>query len=126
MTKPYSDDLRGRLIDAVDGGMSCRAAADRFEVAHSTAIKWVERWRRTGERSPMKQGGDYRSRHIEAHGDFILGLIDEHKDITLAEIVERLGSEHGFRCAQSTVWRFFARHSITFKKNRSRQRAAKA
>lgn len=126
MTRALSNDLRGRLIDAVDGGMSCRAAAGRFGVAYSTAIKWFERWCRTGDRFPMRQGGDYRSRHIEAHGDFILGLIDGHKDITLAEIVERLDCERDFRCAQSTVWRFFDRRGITFKKNRSRQRAAKA
>jgi transposase len=37
MTKAFSNDLRSRLIEAVAGGMSCRAAADRFGVAASTA-----------------------------------------------------------------------------------------
>jgi transposase len=125
MTKALSNDLRDRLIDAVDGGISCRAAAVRFGVAPSTAIKWLDRWRRTGERSSMLQGGDKRSHRIEAHGDFILDLIEGRKDITLAEIVDRLEAEHDLKVAHSTVWRFFERRGITFKKNRARKRAAK-
>lgn len=126
MTKALSNDLRDRLIDAVDGGISCRAAAARFGVAPSTAVKWFDRWRRTGERSSMFQGGDKRSHRIEAHGDFILDLIEGRKDITLAEIVDRLEAEHDLKVANSTVWRFFKRRGITFKKNRARKRAAKA
>jgi transposase len=45
MTRPLSNDLRVRLIDAVAQGMSCRAAANRFGVAASTAVKLVRRWR---------------------------------------------------------------------------------
>lgn len=126
MTKALSNDLRDRLIDAVDGGISCRAAAARFGVAPSTAVKWFDRWRRKGERSSMFQGGDKRSHRIEAHGDFILDLIEGRKDITLAEIVDRLEAEHDLKVANSTVWRFFKRRGITFKKNRARKRAAKA
>ena len=48
MTKPLSNDLRERLIEAVAAGMSRRAAADRFGVAASTAVKWARRWRETG------------------------------------------------------------------------------
>ena len=60
MTKPLSIDLRERLISAVEGGMTRRSAAERFGVAASTAIKWVDRWRRTGDIRPRPQGGDYR------------------------------------------------------------------
>ena len=55
MTKPLSNDLRVRLIDAVTQGMSCRAAADRFGVAASTAVKLVRRWRDTGTSAPRPQ-----------------------------------------------------------------------
>ncbi len=116
MVKALSKDLRDRLLDAVENGMSCRAAADRFGVAPSTAIRWVSRLKQTGARAPKQQGGDLRSHHIEAHGDFILGLVEERKDITLAEIAEKLESERSFTAAQSTIWRFFARRDITFKK----------
>lgn len=124
MTKPLSLDLRERLISAVGGGMTRRAAAERFGVAPSTAIKWADRWRRTGDIRPRPQGGDYRSHRIEAHAEEILGLIEETPDITLAEIAAHLDESHGLKVAQSTVWRLLDRHGMTVKKNRARQRTA--
>jgi len=124
MTKPLSIDLRQRLVSAVDGGMSRRSAAARFGVAVSTAIKWVDQWRRTGDVRPRPQGGDYRSQRIEAHAGEILALIEARPDITLGEIALHLDETHGLRVAQSAVWRLLDRHGITFKKNRARQRTA--
>ena len=124
MTRPLSNDLRQRLIAAVEGGMTRRGAAERFGVAPSTAVKWVQQWRGTGSAEPQAQGGDKRSHRIEAHAEEILTLVEERPDMTLAEIAAHLEQAHGLRVAQSTVWRFFRRHSITFKKNRTRQRAA--
>ncbi len=124
MTKPLSIDLRQRLVSAVDGGMSRRSAAARFGVAVSTAIKWADQWRRTGDVRPRPQGGDYRSQRIEAHAGEILALIEARPDITLGEIALHLDETHGLRVAQSTVWRLLDRHGITFKKNRARQRTA--
>jgi len=106
--------------------MSRRAVAERFGVAPSTAIRWVQQWRRTGSVRPRPQGGDNRSHRIEAHADEILALVDETPDMTLAEIAAHLERAHGLRVAQSTVWRFFERHRITLKKNGARQRAAAA
>jgi transposase len=76
MTKALSIDLRERLITAVEGGMSRRAAAERFGVAVSTAIKWADQWRRTGDVRPRPQGGDKRSQRIEAHAEEILALVE--------------------------------------------------
>lgn len=126
MTRPLSNDLRQRVIMAVAGGMSCRAAAERFGVAHSTAIKWVRRWRETGCIDPRPQGGDRRSERTEAYADVILALIAERADITLAEIVEHLESQHGERFALTPIWRLLDRHGQTYKKNGARQRARPA
>ena len=123
MTKPLSGDLRERLIEAVAAGMSRRAAADRFGIAASTAVKWMRRWRDTGSNAPRPQGGDKRSDRIEAHAKEIFGLVAETHDITLAEIASHLQRRHGERFAPSTVWRFLDRHAMTFKKNGARQRA---
>ncbi len=123
MARPLSNDLRARLISAVEGGMSRRSAAKRFGVAASTAIKWVDRWRRTGNVGPRPQGGDRRSRRIEAHAEEILALVEEIPDITLGELAEHLDELHGLTVAQSTVWRLLDRHGMTFKKNRARERA---
>jgi transposase len=122
MAKPLSMDLRVRLVGAIAAGMSRRAAAERFGVAASAAIKLYALWRRTGSVRPRPQGGDKRSDRIEAPAEPILALVEETPDITLCEIAERLHREHGQRFALSVVHRFFARRGITFKKNRARRR----
>jgi transposase len=124
MTRPLSTDIRTRLVSAVEGGITRRSAAKRFGIAASTAIKWVEQWERTGNVRPRPQGGDHRSHRLEAHAAEILGLIEAQPDITLAEIAEHLDRRHEVKVALSTVWRLLARHGMTFKKNRARQRAA--
>ena len=71
-----SDDLRERVVEAVViGGMSRNAAAKRFGVSIASAMRWVWRFQATGEISPAPTGGDRRSDRIEAHGDYLLGLI---------------------------------------------------
>ena len=66
MAKTLSEDLRSRLIAAVEGGQSRRAAADRFGVAAATAVRWVRDWRATGATRAKAKGGDLRSGRIEA------------------------------------------------------------
>ena len=64
MGHPLSMDLRSRLLAAIDEGLSCRAAAARFGVAPSTAIRWHGRRRDTGTFAAKPQGGDLRSLSI--------------------------------------------------------------
>lgn len=123
MTKPLSDDLRERLVAAVEGGQSRRAAADRFGIAPSTAVKWMNRWRLEGHVKPRPMGGDRHSHRIEAHADVILGLIDERPDVTLAEIAAHLEEARGARFSEAAIWRLLKRHGMTFKK-RQRMRAS--
>jgi transposase len=112
-----SGDLRARVIEAVaQGGMSRNAAAKRFGVSIASAIRWVSRFQATGAISPAPTGGDRRSNRIEAHRDYLLGLIRRQPDITLLEIQERLIANSGERFSSSVIWRFFDRHEITFKK----------
>lgn len=117
MSKPLSLDLRQRVMEAIDAGMSCRAAAKRFRIAPSVAVKWRRLWRKTGSVAPRAQGGDTRSGRIEALGGAILAMVEETPDLTLVEIAERLERTHGERFAPSTVHRFFRRHGWSFKKN---------
>jgi transposase len=86
MGQPLSLDLRVRLLAAIDAGMSCRGAAARFGVAPSTAIRWQEQRRTTGSIAPKPQGGDMRSRRVEARREDILGLWEARKDISLEEL----------------------------------------
>src|SRR5947207_10825205 len=57
MPKAYSGDLRERVIEAVERGASRREAADRFEISASSAIKWLQRWRKSGSAAPKPRGG---------------------------------------------------------------------
>jgi transposase len=118
MTRALSDDLRKRVIAAVDSGMSCRAAAERFGLGVSTAIKWVRRWRETDRWTAKRSGGDVRSHRIDAFRDEILALVKTTPDITLAEIAGHLDRAYGVQLALSTVFRFFRRHGVTYKKRR--------
>ncbi len=118
MAKTYGEDLRSRVIAAVDGGMSRSAAAARFEVGKATAIAWLRAWRDEGRSSAKPKGGDTRSHRIEAFAGVILAAVQARKDITLDELVALLDRDHGERFARSAVHRFFARRAITFKKRR--------
>lgn len=116
MTRSLSGDLRGRVIASIEDGASTREAR-RFRIGISTAGAWYRRYRQTGEMEARKQGQPSRSK-LDAHEAFILGLIEEAPDVTLAEIGERLAAERGVRAAPSTVWLFLDRRGITFKKRR--------
>jgi transposase len=80
MASAYSQGLRDRVIDAVvRGGMSRRAAAARFGVSESSAIKWVQRFERSGSRAASKMGGYLRPR-LEPHREFLEALTAEKWD----------------------------------------------
>ena len=115
MVRTLSQDLRDRVVAVIDGGMSCRAAAAHFGVSTSSAIRWRRLALQHGKAVAKPRGGDRHSGRIEAHGDFIKGLIAEQGDITLVEIQTRL-IERGTPVGIGTVHRFFARHGITRKK----------
>ena len=126
MGKPLSTDLRSRLVAAVAGGLSRRAAAERFGVSPASAVRWVQAVNTTGSVEAKPQGGDTRSRRIEAFRNVILGAVQAQKDISLVELADLLRTGHGASFAASTVWRFLDRHGMTFKKNRARSRAGAA
>ena len=115
MTRSYSTDLRVRVIEAISGGLSTRRAAARFGVGVSTAITWYRRYRETGEVAARKQGQPGGSK-LDAHEAFILTLVKERPDISLAEIAERLAEKQAVSACLATVWYFFDRRGISFKK----------
>lgn len=122
MGRLLSMDLRSRTLAAIDNGMSCRAAAARFGVAPSTAVRWRDQQRRTGAFAPKPQGGDKRSDRIEAHQVRILALYEARRDITLEELRAAL-ADLGVLVSVSTLHRFFARRGFTRKKDWPRHRA---
>jgi len=118
MGQPLSMDLRRRLLAAIDDGMSCRGAAARFGVAPSTAIRWQEQRRTTGNFAPKPQGGDMRSRRVEERRAEILAVWEARKDISLEELRAGL-AEIGLTVSVAGLHRFFVRHGMTRKKRRA-------
>jgi putative transposase len=109
--------LRARLVGAVEcDGISARAAAARFGVSVSSAIKWVRRHRETGSVAPGRMGG-YKPRLLT--GDLRDWLLDRTKsDFTLRGLVAEL-AERDVKVDYVQVWRFVHAegldpHSITF------------
>ena len=115
MSKALSLDLRTRVLAAIGDGLSCRQAALRFGVSASSAIRWRALERAQGDARPKALGGDRRSGRIEAHAGLILSLVEEMPDITLVEIKTAL-AENDIGVGVATLWRFFDRRRITFKK----------
>jgi transposase len=122
MARAYSLDLRRRVVEAIEGGLSSREAARRFAIGIATAGSWHRLWRKTGDVRPGRQGQPKRSK-LDAHADFILGLVAATKDIALAEIAELLSQKRGVSVCPATIWYFFDKRGFTFKK-RQRTRAS--
>jgi transposase len=120
MTAPLSNDLRQRVVRAIDAGLSRRAAAAKFDVSIASAVRWYQRFKRQGDVRPARIGGDRTSHHIEAHADKIIGWIEGNKDITIKEIREKLAGE-GHSFSHGAVWRLLDRHDYTFKKRQRMQ-----
>jgi putative transposase len=126
MPRAYSQDLRDRVIDAVlVGGESRRSAARRFGVSESSAVKWLERLERLGDRRSARMGG-YRRSKLEPHRDWLLMAIAAEPDLTLAALCERLTVERELRTDTGTLSRFFTSEGISFKKKRAAKRAGPA
>jgi transposase len=126
MSRPYSLDLRERVVAAVEvEGLSRHQAAARFGVAVSTAVHWVRRYRTTGSLAASKIGG-YKPKTLRgAHADWLIARCRE-KDFTLKQLVEELGQVRGLKVDIRSVWEFVHAEGLSFKKKRVRQRAGSA
>lgn len=115
MAGPLSNDLRRRVVAAVVGGQSCRAAAERFGVSRSSAIKWSRRFRLTGSVAPDKMGGRRRP-ILDEHRVFILERIEQAPHLTLHGLKHELAAR-GVRVSHNAVWLFMRREGLSFKKS---------
>jgi transposase len=86
-----------------------------LKVAASTAVRWLDRWTTTGSIEAMPGAGHSRS-PLKAHERWLLDLVAKEPDLTLEEIRDRLRREKKLDAAASSVWRFYDRNEITFKK----------
>ena len=121
MSKPYSNDLRERVVAAVNAGETCRVVAKRFDVGVSSVVRWSQRLRSTGSVAPGKMGGHVRP-VLEPHRDFIVERINQTPHLTLHGLKDELAAL-GVVVSHNAVWKFLRRDGLRFKKKPHRRRA---
>ena len=120
MARPFSTDLRERVVSAVEeGGLSRRQAAAQFGVGVSTVISWVKRFRETGSVEPAQMGG-YRRALLSDHRAFVHARFGEQPDLTLRGLQQEL-ADRGIEVSYGAVWNFVHAEGLSFKKNRARK-----
>ena len=117
MARPLSMDLRERLVAAIEGGSSRRAAAQRFGVSESCAIKLMQRWQETGNLAPGQMGG-HKEHALAAHADRVQALVKAQPDLTIDELHGHLQGD-GIAVGRSAAGRFLQSLGLTRKKRRS-------
>ena len=117
--RPYSDDLRSRVVAAMEGGLSCRSAAERFGVAPSTAGNWHRLYRATKSYSPLPIGGDRRSKLLDEI-EWLGAYLTETPDLRLLDVQHALAAR-GVEVSYSGVQRTVKRLGLRFKKNSARR-----
>ena len=115
MTAPLSQDLRERIVHAVEGGSTIRQAARRFAVSASAAIKLMQRVRQTGSLAPAQIGG-YRRPLLENHADELRAIVSSKAGITLKEMRDALHTRGIVVKALSTIADMLHRLGLSHKK----------
>jgi putative transposase len=116
MARPYSVDLRARVVAAVAGGLSRRQAAARFGVSYSTAIEWMKRLHMTGSVAPGQMGGQ---KPKKISGEHRAWLVDRCRasSFTLHGLVAELKAR-GLEVDYRSVWDFVHAEKLSYKKRR--------
>lgn len=117
MGKPYSLDLRARIVRYVEQGRSARAAARVFGVSPSTAVRLAAAHRRNGSIAPKPQGREPGTvGKLAAHTAFLLEKVESGPDITLAELAAALREARGVEVQLSSIHRALIRAGYSYKK----------
>ncbi len=120
MAKPYSEDLRRRVVEAIDGGATIPDAAEQCGVSISSVVRFLKLHRDTGSVSAAKFGG-YKEFVLAAHEEVVRNLIAEQPDITLAELKIRLAKKK-VSVGKSAISRFLIHLKLRFKKKSAGRR----
>ena len=116
MARPYSEDIRERVVARIEGGASRREAAEHFDICPSSAIKWMQRLEKTGSCAAKPMGGCRPKKIVGQHRDWLLERC-RVQDFTLRGLVAEL-AERGLRVDYRTVWEFVHGEKLSYKKRR--------
>jgi transposase len=124
MAKPYSQDLRERMIKAVEAGNSRHEAARHLKVSPSCVIKLMQQWKATGDYRPRKFGG-HKKHALADHEAEVRALVAADPDLTVTELWWAIKAR-GIDVGRSAVGRFLQHLELTYKKNSLRRRTTTA
>jgi transposase len=116
MGRPFSQDLRTRIVAAVEAGASRNKVAKQFAVSVSCVVKLMQRFYRTGRVEPGPRGK--KPYALAEHEATVRELVAECPDLTIDELHQALG-QRGIHVSRSAVNRFLRKCGLTFKKSRS-------
>lgn len=117
MGRCYSLNLRERVAGFVASGASRRAAARRFGVSESFAVKLMQHRDRHGSAAPVRQGRPPGSGKLDRLEAYLIGAVEAEPDITMPELAEKLMAAHAVRATPAMLSRFLCRHGFTYKKS---------
>lgn len=121
MARPYSTDLRERVVARVLAGETVRSVASTFEVSVSAVVKWSQRYRSSGSVRPGKMGG-HRPMVLAAHRAFVHARFAAEPELPLRSLQRELAAR-GVKVSYGAIWHFVHAEGLSFKKNRTGKRA---
>lgn len=124
MAQPLSNDLRKRIVKAVESGQSRNATSKQYAVSISAVVKLMQRWSGTGSFMPAQQGKPPEFK-LAAHEERVRKLVEACPDITLAQMKDKL-AKAGIKVSKSAIDRFLNHLDLSYKKNAARQRTGQA
>ena len=124
MARPYSLDLRERVVERVAAGRPVREVAATFDISVASVVKWSQRFRATGSAAAARMGG-HRKNKLLGEQAWLLARIDEQPDITLQALLDEL-RRRDVPASYGSLWRLLDAAGISFKKKPVRQRAGQA
>lgn len=117
MGRAYSSDLRGRISAHVSAGYSCRAAARRFGVSPSCAIKLMQHVARTGSATPRRQGRPSGAGKLAQYVALLIRWVEATPDVTMPELAERLAAETKMVAHPASLSRVLVAAGLRYKKS---------
>lgn len=115
MAKPYTEDLRERIKDAIEAGHTRPIVSKMFKVGIATIERYMAQWRQTGTLGAKKFGG-HKQHKLEPHKEVVARLVKETPDVTLKELRAALAKEK-IKVSKSALDRFLNAAGLSYKKN---------
>ena len=116
MSRALSLDLRSRIVALVRSGVSRRAAAARFSVSPSSAVRFAKRHEEHGTAAASRTGRPPGTGKLAPHVAFLSEVVDSVPDITGPELAAALEEAHGVRAHPSSILRALRGAGYTYKK----------